>query len=228
MTTDFNIPDKGNLVGAFNWEDDKYTVTVTEPYLYEKTLDDLLIRGHTVYTADNPENLDIPPYPDTTVTTNYYLLRRWRKLIAGLSLVSGKSASGVYRLCTLHGYSIFVHNLGSEALKSFEGITPKIFDNDPDTMEALERVNCNIKLHNIDGNREDGGRSAFRLSEQESARIGIIATVICMPKDKLVTLLICYSLLTHPRLLKWYPDMQENIKQFETRQEFRKDNMDGI
>jgi len=85
--------------------------------------------------------------------------------------------------------------LGKEAIDEFREIIPKIIANDPETHERLDRVNCNIKLQLMEGDK-----TTFSLSEAESSRIVLVAAILCIPKDKYITLCQCYSLRTHKDL----------------------------
>jgi len=198
------------------------------PYhpLHAKRLDEIIedghycIRGATDDDDTDPCDFDIPRNAEDKVPVNVYLLRRWRRIFTGLSLYHRVSVGSIERKATLHGYSIYSHKMGYDALQSYKGIITKIFDNDPGIHEKLDRVNCDIKLQYTDGDR-----TTFSMSDQESMRIGQLASVICVPKDKFVTVLVCYSLLTYPALSGNYPDMLENINSFETRQDFRQESM---
>jgi hypothetical protein len=189
------------------------TIGYDDTPMCKKSLNDVL-SGYTG-NAYHAHELTIEHHPDasTMVVENYIALSGIQAVFQILSSSAHVSYNDFIRICVIHGFSIYMDRIGEDIKSNFYKRSEKIL-----AMKSLTccGVNSNIV---IDG-APSSQHSMFRLDFDISGAIAEHARFALIPKYKLITILICYSLSTHSDLLYslWNETFVRNVDRFESRQ----------
>lgn len=201
-------------ITLYDWKDDSaicvdsLTGKPDERLLRDKTL-------HEVLTQIGKGDKSIfPYYYNDTVSENYAVIDGIQKLFEYLRGHYGvESYNLVLRGVVIHGFEIYKYRIGHRIAQSFDDTPQLILTRN---RRILGGDTCNVNLD------ECGGKnSTFYLDEKISAAIGQHSRKGCIPKNKLATLCMCYSLSTYPDITGWQDIIQSNIRKFEKAQRER-------
>ena len=192
-------------LSSSDWLNDDYTMKIVGDRLCDKTLDDVI-----ELSRDKQSVPVIPSMTGDKVSTNYRVFTNQRRLFLSLTRYYKMSQNRLTRLIILHGYSIYMDEIGIDLESLYDTLQQLIFANDDSTFNRLSSINCNIPMSCLASDVDN--TSSVTLTDDESAMLGSGDTACCMPKIKFVTFLIMLSLRTHPDLKNFDRVFNPDIK----------------
>lgn len=189
------------------------TIGYDDTPMCKKSLNDVL-SGYTG-NAYHAHELTIEHNPDksTMIMENYAVISGIQVLFQLLSEISRVSYSDFIRVCVIHGFSIYIDRIGTDIESHFNARSEKIL--------AMKSVSCygmngNVTLDGL----ADNSHSVCRLDFDISGAIARHSRISTIPKYKLITILMCYSLSTNKDILysDWNEIFVRNFEKFEARQ----------
>lgn len=203
-------PNNEKLEARFNVQEDVSEVVDGTRKLHEKTLPEVLKAISRDDYISRQEILD----SGETVKENYLIIDGIQRLFEYLAdEYRIRSYNDVLRAVVIHGYEIYRERIGKDIERSFRDQHTRIIHRD---RTAIGGDSCNINL-----DESSNKHTSFALDKEISGAMGSHSRKGCIPKYKLVTLCMLYSLSTFPNLPGWQEIIQNNIKKFEKAQRSR-------
>lgn len=194
------------LVPEWNVEDYQGNIT-PDKKLHEKTLPEVL-------KSLAEKKYDVFVNYSDTVTENYAIIEGIQKLFECLAdEYRISSYNDALRGIAIHGYEIYKVRIGHEIEHLFKNQYSRVKHRD---RGIIGGDSCNINLDEC-ANKH----TSFQIDKTISGALGSHSRKGCIPKYKLVTICMCYSLNTCPDLPGWEDIIQNNIKKFEKAQKER-------
>ena len=181
--------------------------------LREKNLDEVLkgFNGDPFYSR----GINIESDPEKTVHENFAIIEGIQQLFQALSNITQTGYNDLLRVTVIHGFSLYELEIGNDIAISFRNRTEDILSR---KSSSFGSVQCNINLEECEGKH-----TSFGLDKTISGALGKHARMGCIPKYKLITICMCYSLTTYPNLehSQWNDIFTTNIQKFEKKQRER-------
>jgi len=196
-------------IKVLDWESEDYAMEVIGDQLHEKTLSDVI---------DSVKNFNSTIQPlSNDRTTSFHVFKNQRRLFMILSRTHRISYNRLSRICTLHGYSIYMYRIGGKLEELYDTLTASITGNDSVSLNKLSSINCNFEMKSLSTGSDS--KSSLSLNQDESEMIGIAATAACMPKRKFITCLMMLSLSTDTDLKNWVKEWEPDLNRLYELQE---------
>lgn len=181
--------------------------------LREKNLDEVLrgFNGDPFYSV----GIDIDRDSDKTVHENFAIIEGIQQLFQALSNITHTGYNDLLRVIVIHGFALYDLKIGNDIALSFRNRQDDILNRKSASLGAAQ---CNINIE-----ESEGKHTSFSLDKVLSGALGRHARMGCIPKYKLITICMCYSLASYPDLENspWVEIFTTSIQKFEKKQRER-------
>jgi len=189
-----------------DWTQERGITVDGSKKLHEKTLPDVLkgiAEGEGIFSE----------YGDT-VQENYAIIDGIQKLFEYLTdEYKIESYNDTVRGIVIHGFEIYKERIGYQVVSTFKDQHERILHRD---RRIIGGDSCNINLDECNNKH-----TTISLDKTISGALGSHSRKGCIPKYKLVTLCMLYSLNSDPNLPGWEDIIKSNIRKFEKAQKER-------